>query len=122
MTTTRPSALPTSGKAAPVAPPAPEATYDLAWRYGRDLVRLHMVDPEKLQAFWEVTDATARRGQNRSGRLAVRLVKVDAHERPVSLHEGVFAVQTWYWEVEPRARYRAELGWQSPQGFEVWIA
>ena len=55
--------LPTSGRPpAPPQRPAPEATYDLAWRYGRDVARLHMVDPEKVFFFWEVTDETARRG------------------------------------------------------------
>lgn len=117
------ASLPTSGRpAVPVTPPPPQATFDLAWRYGRDLVRLNLVDPEKVQAFWEVTDATALRSSGRPGRLAVRLQRLGEPASTVALHEGIFAVQTWYWEVEPRARYRAELGWQSASGFEVWVA
>jgi hypothetical protein len=122
VTTIGPSPLPTSGKPSPATPPSPEVTQDLAWRYGRDLLRLHMVDPEKLHALWEVTDETLARVRGRDGRLAIRLVRLDGGERPVSLHEGVFAVQNWYWDVAARARYRAELGWQSREGFQVWLA
>src|SRR5947209_296619 len=62
--------LPTSGRpSAPPPRPAPEATWDLAWRYNRDVARLHMVDPEKLFFFWEVTDDTARRASGRAGKL-----------------------------------------------------
>ncbi len=115
--------LPTSGR--PLAPPprpAPEATYDLAWRYGRDLARLHMVDPEKLFFFWEVTDETVRRASGRQGSLAARLQRIDTTERTVHLSPSVFAVGNWYFESEPLAKYRAELGWLTPDGrFEPWL-
>jgi hypothetical protein len=117
--------LPTSGR--PIGPPpapSPEATWDLAWRYGRDLARLHFVDPEKLFFFWEVTDATAGRAANRSGKLAARLSAVEAHgERTVHVAENVFSVMSWYWEAEPETTYRAEVGWLNPDGsFESWLA
>jgi hypothetical protein len=115
--------LPTSGRAAgPPVRPAPEATWDLAWRYNRDVARLHMVDPEKLFFFWELTDETARRAQNREGKLSARLVRLDGSERAVGTAEGVFSVMNWYWEVEPLARYRAEIGWLGPEGFEPWLS
>jgi hypothetical protein len=119
--------LPTSGRpAGPPPRPAPEATYDLAWRYGRDLARLHMVDPEKLFFFWEVTDETARRAAGRPGKLSARLVhlpgKEGGTERTAHTAEGVFAVMNWYFEVEPLARYRGEVGWLGADGtFEPWL-
>jgi hypothetical protein len=114
--------LPTSGRpAGPPVRPAPEATWDLAWRYGRDVARLLMVDPEKLFFFWEVTDETARRSVGRKGKLSARLLRLDGGERSVGVAEGVFSVMNWYWEVEPQARYRAEVGWLGPEGFESWL-
>jgi hypothetical protein len=115
--------LPTSGRpTAPPPRPAQEATWDLAWRYGRDVARLHFVDPEKLFFFWEITDETARRASGRTGKLTARLVRLDGKERPVSKAEGVFAVMNWYFDAEPQARYRAEVGWLAPDGtFEPWL-
>jgi hypothetical protein len=104
--------------------PSPEATYDLAWRYGRDLARLNMVDPEKVFFMWEVSDATARRGAGRPGKLGARLIRLDeAGEHVVATAEGVFAVMTWYWDSEAGSRYRAEIGWVEKVGaFEPWLA
>ncbi len=115
--------LPTSGRpAGPPPKPVPEATWDLAWRYGRDIARLHFVDPEKLFFFWEITDETARRGADRAGKLTARLLRLDGTEHQVAKAEGVFAVMNWYFESEPHARYRAEVGWLAPDGtFEPWL-
>jgi len=116
--------LPTSGRPpAPPPRPAAEATYDLAWRYGRDVARLHVVDPEKLFFFWELTDATAARAAGRTGKLSARLVRLEGgRELPVSTAEGVLAVMNWYFDSEPQARYRAEVGWLGPDGkFEPWL-
>ncbi len=115
--------LPTSGRpSAPPVRPAPEATYDLAWRYGRDVARLHVVDPEKLFFFWEVTDETARRAAGRGGKLTARLIRLDPKERVAASAPGVFAVMNWYFEAEAHGRYRAEVGWLAADGtFEAWL-
>src|ERR1700689_1108149 len=75
-------------------PPRPPPTFP-AWRYGRALARLNPVDPEKIHALWEVTDATAKRAEGRAGKLAARLQRIESGgAKTVALHEGVFAVQT----------------------------
>ena len=115
----------TSGR--PMTPPlrpSPEATYDLAWRYGRDLARLDLVDPRKILFFWEVTDATAARGAGRPGSLGVRLEALGPGSARRTVHESanVTAVMNWYFEVEPLHRYRASVGWRSPSGeLEPWL-
>ena|SRR5579871_183592 len=114
----------TSG-AIPAAPSPPprETTPPLAWRYGRDLARLHLVDPEHVFLFWEVTDRTASRAAGRAGKLAARLLRIDGGSpRVAHTAEGVFAVMNWYFGAEARAVYRGEVGWLLPGGaFETWI-
>jgi hypothetical protein len=113
----------------------PPVERNIPWGYGQDRVTAMAVDPEKLYAYWEVTDAAmevARRALGPSGAggwLCLRVYDItgrlfdgtNAHsyfDHKIERHD-----RQWFFEIgKPTSTACVEVGLKSTEGYFVKIA
>jgi hypothetical protein len=108
---------------------------DIPWSYGHDRVTAAAVDPDRMFAYWEVTDPAIERARSALGRggpgawLAVRvydttgLIFDGTNAHSYFDHDVDRATRQWFFQIgKPTSTAVVELGMKSTEGYFVKIA